>query len=692
MNQLIALFNAGRHAEVEGQARVLLAQHPDSGFLWNILAGSLHIQGKENLPALQKAAELLPGDAIVQCNLGYVLKNQGLLTHAAKSFRRALMINPDDAAVLCTLGSILNALGQFGGAKTSNNQTLKIKPNHAEANTNLGAIPPDLRRYDDALSCLHRALAIKPDFAEAHMHLGITLKELGQFDEAISSYRQALAIKPDLTDAHLNLGVIYSKQSYFSFAKDCYRKAHQLGAKGALVLESFTLPTIIGTRDEMLESRQTFEQNLDKLIATKEVVDDPLKLIGVTNFILAYQGLNDRDLQIKVAKFYGQACPSLLYNAPNVGDKPPSQRLRLGVCSKYLHNHTIGRLTQGLIEKIDRSLFEVIVIHSALDKIDHISQSIDQIADLAVRIPENLPAARERIVALELDILFYPDIGMAPLTYYLPFARLAPVQAAGWGHPVTTGIPNVDYFLSSRLIEPENAQEHYSEKLVEFENLPSYYFRPLPVKNLTRAELNLPADVKLYVCPQSLFKFHPDFDSMLGELLRRDPEGRLILISGESINWDALLHARFTKAFPDVINRAVFIPRLPTEKFIALLAAADAVLDPPFFGGGNTSYESFSVGAPIVTWPGPFMRGRVTSGCYQSMGFTDLIAHNNEEYISLALRLAHDGEFHNYCKNEILRRSEVLYENSESVKEMEDFFRHAVALATEKQQTNRETT
>ncbi len=50
------------------------------------------------------------------------------------------------------------------------------------------------------------------------------------------------------------------------------------------------------------------------------------------------------------------------------------------------------------------------------------------------------------------------------------------------------------------------------------------------------------------------------------------------------------------------------------ERFLTLLWAADAVLDPPHFGSGNSSYEAFALGAPIVTWPGAFMRGRVTAG------------------------------------------------------------------------------
>jgi predicted O-linked N-acetylglucosamine transferase (SPINDLY family) len=282
--------------------------------------------------------------------------------------------------------------------------------------------------------------------------------------------------------------------------------------------------------------------------------------------------------------------------------------------------------------------------------------------------------ARDLIAAEHLDVLFYPDIGMAPLTYFLAFARLAPVQCVSWGHPVTTGVAAIDYFISAKSIEPADAQSHYSERLILLERLPSYYFRPdNSATALTRAELGFPEDATLYLCPQSLFKLHPDFDVVLATLLRRDPRARLLLLSGIHKHWDRLLGARIAKAFPDVAGRVIFVPRIPQTQFFRLLLMADVILDPPFFGGGNTSYEAFAMGLPIVTWPGQFMRGRVTEGCYRQMGFTDLIADNLDSYIDIALRLANDRGWREQVNAEIASRSHALYEDAAVVAELEDF-------------------
>ena len=269
---------------------------------------------------------------------------------------------------------------------------------------------------------------------------------------------------------------------------------------------------------------------------------------------------------------------------------------------------------------------------------------------------------------------------MAPLTYFLAFARLAPVQCVSWGHPVTTGIPAIDYFISAKSIEPAVAQTHYSERLILFDPLPSYYFRPRHSPTpLTRGEFGFPDDARLYLCPQSLFKLHPDFDVVLATLLRRDPKGRLLLLSGIHKHWDRLLGARIAKAFPDIADRVIFVPRIPQEQFFRLLLMADVILDPPFFGGGNTSYEAFAMGLPIVTWPGEFMRGRVTEGCYRQMGFTELVADGPDSYVEIALRLANEREWREQMKAEIASRSHALYEDENVVAELEDFLCAAVA-------------
>src|SRR5205807_2207952 len=128
---------------------------------------------------------------------------------------------------------------------------------------------------------------------------------------------------------------------------------------------------------------------------------------------------------------------------------------------------------------------------------------------------KHLETVQQQIAARQLDVLFYLDIGMDPFTYFLAFARLAPVQCTSLGHPLTSGIPTVDYYLSSRELEPAGAQEHYSEHLVLLENIPNYFARPqLSGPPRCRRDFGLEDDSHLYLCVQALFKIHPDFDAL----------------------------------------------------------------------------------------------------------------------------------------------------------------------------------
>ena len=261
----------------------------------------------------------------------------------------------------------------------------------------------------------------------------------------------------------------------------------------------------------------------------------------------------------------------------------------------------------------------------------------------------------------------------------MAFSRLAPVQVVSWGHPDTTGIPNIDYFLSPRDLETPEADDHYTEKLIRLEHLPVFsYPASAPKPPPGRAHFGLPEEARLYVIAQTLFKFHPDFDPVLGALLRADPDGRLVLISGNNTHWDGLLRRRFKASFPKQADRVIFVPRMDGDDFMGLLGVADALLDTPHFGGGNTSFEAFSAGIPIVSWPTALMRGRVTFAQNRAMGIKELIAENAETYIDLALRLAGDLPFREEMKKRIAENNHHLFERHEAVRDMESFFIAAV--------------
>ena len=403
----------------------------------------------------------------------------------------------------------------------------------------------------------------------------------------------------------------------------------------------------------------------------------PVLDVGISNFYLAYHGRNNRSLMQNIAELYIGVCPKLTYQAKHCQSKQGEKRdvLRIGFLSSYFRDHTIGKLIRGIIQYLSRDLFEVIVFRSP-GKGDHRSEIIDRAADKVVSLHKKLERDWEVIEDEELDILFYPDIGMDPYTSFLSFARLAPVQAVSWGHPDTTGIPNIDYFISSELLEIPDASNHYTEQLIRLPNLPTYYFRPeVPEQSFIRNDYGLPDKGHLYVCPQTLFKFHPEFDDTLGELLRRDPDGRLVLIEYKTRGyWKRLLYERFNRAFPDVIDHVIFIPHMPHEKYLGLLILADALLDIPTFSGGNSSFEALAMGAPIITWPHDFMRGRVTAGLYKQMGLNKLIATDANAYLTLALRLAQDPDFKHRMQADINANVYKLYERHEVVREMESFF------------------
>src|SRR5262249_9771021 len=280
--------------------------------------------------------------------------------------------------------------------------------------------------------------------------------------------------------AHKNLATFLQEQGDWAEALACLEKARALAPDDGLKIKAaLTLPILYGSAEEVRRQRRRVEQAVARLREGPLSVADPLEAIGSTAFGLAYQGLNDRALQAALAEIHARATPSLTYVAPHCARPAPGRPLRVGFLSQFFHNHTIGRLNAGLIRHLSRADFRVVVLRPP-GKDDALARSIQASADEAVALPAHLDSARRRGAQHRPALLFYTDVGMDPLTYFLAFARLAPVQCVTWGHPVTTGIPALDYFISSDLLEADGAESHYTEKLVRLKTLAVYYDRPAP--------------------------------------------------------------------------------------------------------------------------------------------------------------------------------------------------------------------
>ncbi len=633
-----------------------------------------------------RAIALKPDYHEAHNNLGVTLLEQGKSDEAIAHFKNAIALNPDFYQAHNNLGNALKEQGKLDEAIVHFNRAIALKPDYHAAHNNLGVTLLEQGELDEAIAHFNNAIALKSDFYKAYNNLGNALKEQGKLDEAIAHFNRAIALKPDYHEAYNNLGNVLNKVGKFEEAKACYQKALELKDNYGIRIKLATLlPAIMPAKDNISLYRRQLDNSLEDFLRSGNILNDPLKDVGQTNFYLAYHGINNRDLQVKIAKLYMTACPSLLYVSPHCKNSKEVARpgkIKLGFISSDFYNIAIGKHFRGVIANMSRELFEVYVFFGK-QKTDAIAQFIEENADISVKLVPALEMARKQIAECELDILFYTDIGMDPLTYFLAFSRLAPVQCVTWGHPDTTGIPNLDYFISCEDFETEDSETEYSEPLVRMKNIPNYFYRPDAVEltgtREVRRIVGLPDKRRLYVVPQALFKFHPDFDAVLGEILRRDRNGLLILFEATQKALRKLLMDRFRQSIPDVTERIIFLPHLYFNDFLSFISSADAVLDTPHFCGGTTSLEVFSFGCPIVTWPGSRMASRFTYAYYKKMGVMDLVCKDSEQYIQRAVRLANDEEWKKQISDKILERNGVLYNNPDSVRELEQFLLHVRA-------------
>ena len=644
------------------------ALKPGDGRILNNLGTAYRAAGRtaEAETCYRKALECSPDSLRPRINLANTLAARGDLDRALQEYRTALAQAPDDAGLRNNYAAALRSAGDFAGAEAVYRALVADQPDSATAHNNLGVVCMDLGRPEDAAASYRRALDLEPENLEARNNLGNALKELGRYDEALAAFDHALQANPAHSDATYNRSLVLAARGDTEAALTGLDRALTLRDDDRFRVVRAGLLPVIGRSVEHLRSwRDRFMTEIGDLVTRQ--VRLPLAAIDtpIMNFYLAYQGENDRETMALLARFYRQACPELCWTAPHCDAGAAARgdgRLRIGFFSMFFREHAVSWTIRDLLAALPADRFERSVITTVAPA--DIDKGLAASADRTVPVAKDLLTVRRRIAELELDVLVYADIGMDPLSYCLAHGRLAPVQCATWGHPVTTGIPTVDYYLSSDVAEPPDADSHYSETLIRLDGVQtSYRFPRVPDRVRGRAALGLPADGTLYVCPQSLFKLHPSMDEPLAAILRGDPKGRLVVFHGKDESLGRLLSDRWRESMKGVFERVRFLPRMRFEEFMEVLCSADVLLDSFPFGGGNTSYQGFAAGVPVVTLAGDYLRGRGGLAHYRLMGIEGCVASTVEEYAEIALRLGTDEGFRGRISALIVERRGALFDD-----------------------------
>lgn len=669
---------AGRSGDttvaIEMLERALAVQPRNADLLAN-LGAVLRAAGRhdEAEARYREALAIAPGEVHARFNLGNLLAACGAACGALQEYAIVLEHDPRHAGALNNMALLLKVAGRYREAETVYKRLIDLYPRDAAARSNLGALLMDLGRVDEAIAFYREAITLNPADQQPHNNLGVALLETGAYGEAIARLSRARDIDPSVGEVHENLGNAYRKIGATAEAARCYEHALALTGGGGVRFKLATLsPVVAGSSAELGSWRSRMSAAVNELARDPPSLQDPNAEVGVTTFNLSYHDTNNRDLQATLAQAYLTACPSLAYAAPHCAAPRRRERWKVGFLSRQFGTNAVGWCFHGVLRHMPREDIAVTALRFG-ESGDPLWQSIVSDVDSAIVLPARLAAARERIAALELDALVYTDIGMEPLTYFLAFSRLAPLQCVLAGHPDTLGIPALDLYISCDLQEPSDAGVHYSERLVRLPGAPTYYDRPrLPSPLKPRSAFGLPDTAPLYFCAQTLIKVHPDMDALFAGILTRDPEGLLLLPSGYTPQLVDRLRDRFARTLGPLADRVRFLPTMSHNDFMNAMALADVSLDTRPFGGGNTSWQAIAAGTPVVTWPGRFLRGRYTQALYRLAGVEDTIVDSADAYVETAVRLARDAAFREDVRNRVDAVADILFSDMTHVRALHD--------------------
>ena len=500
------------------------------------------------------------------------------------------------------------------------------------------------------------ALRARLDSGEHDPDLYLQLSKLVDFESSLAVLREGYRRVSSRT-LHNKLIYLLTNANRTHEAIDEARIAGSLFPQDLLfrIKDELALPVIYDDPGELRKWRGRFTQGIDRLLADLRLDTDDRRqraLYAVArhvNFYLCYQGLDDRELQSKYAQLVHRilaASHPEWMKAPEPG--PACERLRVGYASAHFWRHAVSRAFSGWILDHDTSAFDVFTYQigeSARPPIEGIEQT-----SVFRHLEGSLAGQVEAIRSNRLHAMIFLDVGMSPRMTLLSSLRLAPLQCATWGHPVTTGSPQVDYYLSSDLMEPPDAQAHYSESLVRLPGLAVSYRKPVVPKALLdvrRSRFGIREDAVAYLCCQSTFKYLPQYDRLFTEIVRQVENAQLVFRAMPPIV-EGAFRERLARAFAseslDFSRHCVFAPSMDLFDNLAFNLVCDVFLDSLEFSGYTTTIDALACGLPVVTMPGSFMRGRQSAALLREIGVPDTIGRNVNEYVDIAVRLGRDSE------------------------------------------------
>jgi protein O-GlcNAc transferase len=380
-----------------------------------------------------------------------------------------------------------------------------------------------------------------------------------------------------------------------------------------------------------------------------------------------------------------------------------STRIKIAYIGSNFGHHPVGHLASKALQKHNREKFEVFVFANRADDgssfYSNAKSAADHFFDVSEMSDEPLTQlVRKQQLHLVVDTNGWTEGHRASVLQ----SRVACVQLEWLGFASTTGLANVDYFVTDRVCNfrflflkltlqisaPESIQTHFTEKLLYVPVSPfvnSYAIEHadlLKPSSLKRSDFGLPDDAFVFSCNNQLYKLDPDTFATWLQVLMSVPNAYLWLWEHPVVAKENLIKAAEELGVSD---RIVFRTTIDESLHLASKQLADVVLDTPWFNGHTTTLEALWVGVPVLTLIQPEtedrMISRIAPSLLAAVGLYDeLVATSQDDYLERAVRLATDREYFASVKEKLapsVRSTLPLFDTDARFAELEGAFSQA---------------
>ncbi len=627
LGQAETLLRSGNAAEAARLCRRIRRQWPDDATLLKLEGIAAYLLGRpgEAAAALARYVERAPGDVGGLVNLGNAQQALGRAAEAVASFRRALALHPQAAAIFYNLGNALSETGDDVAAAEAFGRAVALQPGYGKALNGLGLALTALGRGEEAVAAFDQAMALDPSSAELRTNLGNTFQGLGRFEEAVAAHGQAIALRPDFAEAETNLGSALQDLGRLDEAIAAHRRAVALRPNLARGLNN------LGTALFAAADHQGAARCYDAAFAIDPEMRTQRNILAAA----VYRDDLDDAAVDAIHRDFGARFAGL---ALSPDDRVPEGPIKVGYLSSDLRAHPLAGNLMAALDHMDTAAFPA-YFYANVARPDATTARIRDGAagwcDIS-RLGDAEAAARIRADGIQILVSLggrFDDNRPTICAY-----RAAPVQISLFD-VATSGLAEMDYLLTDRLLLPRHSREFFTERPL---CLPRFYVADLP-DDLPPIRASRRSGGAVFGCFNNPSKVTASVLTLWGRILAALPESRLVLkyqdrYASREISQRFLAGLTAGGARPDQVELLT-----GAESYGAFLDRyndIDVALDPFPFSGSTTSFQALSMGVPVVTWSQSRMVSRWTAAMVKTLGLDELVAGSADAYVAAAVAAA----------------------------------------------------